>query len=101
MCRMADLHPRDLAVDEARELVQRAVDKAAQLGLRGGIAVVGARGALITAPRLAGGGGRGRARSKAWISATQQIPSTEHLHRMTTIAAPVAAGFAAVSPEAV
>jgi uncharacterized protein GlcG (DUF336 family) len=41
-----------------------------------------------------------RARSKAWISATQQIPSTEHLHRMTTIAAPVAAGFAQVSPEA-
>jgi uncharacterized protein GlcG (DUF336 family) len=41
-----------------------------------------------------------RARSKAWISATQQIPSSEHLHRMTTIAPPVAAGFAQASPEA-
>ena len=42
-----------------------------------------------------------RARSKAWIAATQQIPSSEHLQRMTSIAPPVAAGFAAVSPEAV
>ena len=42
-----------------------------------------------------------RARSKAWISATQQIPSSEHLHRMTTIAPPVASGFALASPEAV
>ena len=41
-----------------------------------------------------------RARSKAWISATQQIPSSEHLHRMTTIAPPVAAGFVQASPEA-
>jgi len=41
-----------------------------------------------------------RARSKAWISATQQIPSSEHLRRMTTIAPPVAAGFARASPEA-
>jgi uncharacterized protein GlcG (DUF336 family) len=98
-----DRHPRDLPLDDARELVRRAIDKGAQLGLRGGIAVVGASGALITASRLdhGGPGGMGRARSKAWISATQQIPSTEHLHRMTTIAAPVAAGFAAVSPEAV
>jgi uncharacterized protein GlcG (DUF336 family) len=102
-CRVVDRHPRDLALAEARELVQRAVDKAAQLGLRGGVAVVGASGALITASRLDSGGpgGMARARSKAWISATQQIPSTEHLHRMTTIAGPVATGFAAVSPEAV
>ena len=47
-----------------------------------------------------GAGGLGRARSKAWIAATQKIPSTEHLHRMTSIAPPVAAGFAAISPEA-
>ena len=40
------------ALDEARALVQRAVDKAEQLGLRGGIAVVGASGALITASRM-------------------------------------------------
>jgi len=78
------------------------VDKAEQLGLRGGIAVVGASGALITASRMdAGGpGGMARARSKAWISATQQIPSAEHLHRMTSIAPPVATGFVAASPEA-
>jgi uncharacterized protein GlcG (DUF336 family) len=95
-------HPRDLGLAEARALVQRAVDKAEQLGLRGAIAVVGATGTLITASRMdAGGpGGMARARSKAWISATQQIPSAEHLHRMTTIAPPVAAGFAAASPEA-
>src|SRR5579859_1085896 len=47
-----------------------------------------------------GPGGMARARSKAWISATQQIPSAEHLHRMTVIAPPVAAGFALASPEA-
>src|SRR6478736_3706953 len=95
-------HPRDLGLAGARALVQRAVDKAEQLGLRGAVAVVGASGTLLTASRMdAGGpGGMARARSKAWISATQQIPSSEHLHRMTTIAAPVAAGFAQASPEA-
>ena len=95
-------HPRDLSLAEARALVQRAVDKAEQLGLRGAVAVVGATGTLLTASRMdAGGpGGMTRARSKAWISATQQIPSSEHLHRMTTIAPPVAAGFAQASPEA-
>jgi uncharacterized protein GlcG (DUF336 family) len=94
-------HPRDLPLAEARELVQRAVDKAEQLGLRGGIAVVGASGALITASRLdhGGPGGMARARSKAWIAATQQITSTEHLHRMTTLPAPISAGFVRVSPE--
>ncbi len=99
---MGGRHPRDLGLAEARALVQRAVDKAEQLGLRGAIAVVGATGTLITASRMdAGGpGGMARARSKAWISATQQIPSSEHLHRMTTIAPPVAAGFALASPEA-
>jgi uncharacterized protein GlcG (DUF336 family) len=96
------VHPRDLGLDEARALVQRAIDKAEQLGLRGAVAVVGATGTLITASRTdAGGpGGMARARSKAWISATQQIPSSEHLRRMTTIAAPVTAGFVAASPEA-
>jgi len=95
-------HPRDLGLAEARALVQRAVDKAEQLGLRGAVAVVGATGTLLTASRMdAGGpGGMARARSKAWISATQQIPSSEHLHRMTTIAPPVAAGFVRASPEA-
>jgi uncharacterized protein GlcG (DUF336 family) len=95
-------HPRDLRHAEARALVRRAVDKAEQLGLRGAVAVVGATGTLITASRMdAGGpGGMARARSKAWISATQQIPSSEHLHRMTTIAPPVTAGFAVASPEA-
>jgi uncharacterized protein GlcG (DUF336 family) len=93
----------DLALARAQALVQRAVDKAEQLGLRGGIAVVGASGALITASRLdqGGHGGMARAASKAWISATQQIPSTEHLHRMTTLPTPISAGFVAVSPQAV
>ena len=42
----------------------------------------------------------GRARSKAWIAATQKIPRTEHLHRMNTLPPAIAAGFVAVSPEA-
>lgn len=98
---MGETHPRDLPLADARELVRRAVDKAEQLGLRGGIAVVGASGALITASRLdrGGPGGMARARSKAWIAATQQITSTEHLHRMTTLPAPISAGFVRVSPE--
>ncbi len=41
-----------------------------------------------------------RARSKAWIAATQQVPSAEHLRRMVTIAGPVAQGFVSCSPEA-
>ncbi|WP_436534536.1 heme-binding protein [Actinoplanes sp. HUAS TT8] len=95
-------HPRDLPLADARRIVERAVDKAEQLGLRGGIAIVGASGALITASRLdhGGPGGMARARSKAWIAATQQITSTEHLHRMTTLPAPISAGFVQVSPEA-
>src|SRR3954466_14458873 len=99
---MADIHPRDLSLAQARTLVQRAVDKAEQLGLRGAVAVVGASGALITASRLdAGGpGGMTRARPQAWISATQQIPSSEHLHRMTSLPAPISTGFVTASPEA-
>jgi uncharacterized protein GlcG (DUF336 family) len=95
-------HPRDLSLEQARALVQRAVDKAEQLGLRGGIAVVGASGALVTASRLdrGGPGGMARATSKAWISATQQIPSSEHLKRMTTLPLPISAGFVQVSPQA-
>jgi len=83
-------------------LVRRAVDKAEQLGLRGAIAVVGASGALVTASRLdhGGAGGMARARSKAWIAATQQIPSAEHLHRMATLPAPIGQGFVTASPEA-
>ncbi|MCW2866556.1 MAG: hypothetical protein JWR20_744 [Marmoricola sp.] len=96
-------HPRDLPLAEARALVARAVDKAEQLGLRGGLAVVGASGALVSASRLdhGGPGGMARARSKAWISATQQIPSSEHLRRMTSLPAPISTGFVAASPEAV
>ncbi|WP_062385567.1 heme-binding protein [Demequina iriomotensis] len=95
-------HRRDLSLGEARALVARAVDKAEQLGLRGGIAVVGASGGLVTAARLdrGGAGGMARARSKAWIAATQQVPTAEHLRRMTTLPAPIAAGFVAASPEA-
>jgi uncharacterized protein GlcG (DUF336 family) len=98
---MGETHPRDLPLAEAHDLVRRAVDKAEQLGLRGGVAVVGASGALITASRLdhGGPGGMARARSKAWIAATQQITSTEHLRRMTTLPAPISAGFVRVSPE--
>ena len=58
-------------------------------------------GALVTGSRMddGGAGGMGRARSKAWIAATQRIPSTEHLHRLGVIAPAVAAGFPLISPE--
>ena len=99
---MPTLHARDVPLAQARELVQRAVDKCEQLGLRGGIAVVGASGALVTASRLdrGGPGGMARATSKAWISATQQIPSAEHLQRMTTLPPPISNGFVLASPQA-
>jgi uncharacterized protein GlcG (DUF336 family) len=93
---------RDIPLAEARALVARAVDKAEQLGLRGGIAVVGGTGALVSTSRMdrGGAGGMARARSKAWISATQQIPSAEHLQRMNFVSPPVEKGFVLCSPEA-
>jgi uncharacterized protein GlcG (DUF336 family) len=99
---MANGHTRDLPLAQARELIQKAIDKAEQLGLRGGIAVVGASGALVSTSRMdrGGAGGMARARSKAWISATQQIPSAEHLKRMNFVSPPVEQGFKTASPEA-
>ena len=92
----------DIPLDQARALIGRAIDKAEQLGLRGSVAVVGGSGVLVSASRMdaSGAGGMARARSKAWIAATQQVPSAEHLRRMVTIAGPVAQGFVACSPEA-
>lgn len=93
---------RDIAHSEARRLIARAIDKAEQLQLSGGIAVYGASGALVSVSRMdhGGAGGMARARSKAWISATQQIPSAEHLTRMNFVSAPVEQGFKVASPEA-
>ena len=95
-------HTTDIPLAEARALIARAIDKAAHIGARGAFAVVGASGVLVSASRMdhGGAGGMARARSKAWISATQQIPSTEHHLRMATLPAPIAAGFVACSPEA-
>jgi uncharacterized protein GlcG (DUF336 family) len=95
-------HPTDIPLRQARRLIARAIDKAAQMGVRGAFAVVGGSGVLVSASRMdrGGAGGMARARSKAWISATQQIPSTEHHQRMATLPAPIAAGFVACSPEA-
>jgi uncharacterized protein GlcG (DUF336 family) len=92
----------DIPLADARALIQRAIDKAEQLQLRGGIAVVGASGALVSTSRMdrGGPGGMARARSKAWISGTQQIPSAEHLTRMNFVSAPVEQGFKTASPEA-
>jgi uncharacterized protein GlcG (DUF336 family) len=99
---MANGHTRDISLTEARELIQKAIDKAEQLGLRGGIAVVGGSGALVSTSRMdrGGAGGMTRARSKAWIAATQQIPSAEHLKRMNFVSPPVEQGFKTASPEA-
>jgi uncharacterized protein GlcG (DUF336 family) len=96
------LHATDITLDEARALIARAIDKAAHIGVRGGFAVVGGTGVLVSASRMdrGGAGGMARARSKAWISATQQIPSGEHHVRMATLPAPIATGFVACSPDA-
>jgi uncharacterized protein GlcG (DUF336 family) len=95
-------HTTDIPLAEARRLIARAIDKAAHIGARGAFAVMGGTGVLVSASRMdhGGAGGMARARSKAWISATQQIPSSAHNLRMTTLPAPIAAGFVACSPEA-
>ena len=88
---------------EARALIERGIAKAQDLRVRGAIAVVGASGVLVSASRMDRGGtaGMARARSKAWIAATQQMPSVEHLRRMTTLPFPMERGFVGTAPEAV
>jgi uncharacterized protein GlcG (DUF336 family) len=95
-------HTTDLPLGEARALIARAVDKAEDIGMRGAVAVVGGTGTVVSASRMdhGGAGGMARARSKAWIAATQQITSAEHLKRMQTIPPPMVSGFTACSPEA-
>src|SRR3954469_19640478 len=97
------MHTCDIEHAAARSLIARAIDKAEDLGVRGAIAVVGGSGSLVSASRMdrGGAGGMARARSKAWIAATQQMPSLVHLDRMRTLPAPMATGFVACSPEAV
>src|SRR4249919_2984384 len=97
------MHTQELPLVEARQLVERAIAKAAHVGARGGFAVVGASGVLISASRMdrGGTGGMARARSKAWIAATQQLPSLVHLGRMRTLPQAMVTGFVACSPEAV
>jgi uncharacterized protein GlcG (DUF336 family) len=93
----------DLPLSDARALIARAIDKAEQIGMRGSIVVIGGTGALVSGSRMdhGGAGGMTRARSKAWIAATQQIPSVEHLGRMRMIPAPMVSGFTVCSPEAI
>ncbi len=95
-------HTTDIPLTEARALIARAIDKAEEIGMRGAVAVVGGSGALVSASRMdhGGAGGMARARSKAWIAATQQITSAEHLGRMRMIAPPMVTGFTVCSPEA-
>jgi uncharacterized protein GlcG (DUF336 family) len=97
------MHTQDLSLDDARALIARAIAKAEDLGVRGAVAVVGASGVLVSASRMDRGGtaGMARARSKAWIAATQQMPSVEHLRRMTTLPFPMERGFVGTAPEAV
>src|SRR4051794_1534769 len=97
------MHTDDVSLEAARAIVARAIDKAEDLGVRGAVAVVGASGVLVSASRMdrGGTGGMARARSKAWIAATQQIPSVVHLGRLGIIAPPMVTGFVACSPEAV
>src|SRR4051812_33448512 len=84
-------------------MIERGVAKGEDLRVRGAIAVVGGSGVLVSASRMdgAGAGGMARARSKAWIAATQKMRSQEHLRRMTTLPEVMARGFTGVSPEAV
>ena len=92
----------DLSLEQARALIVRGIDKAEELRARGAIVVIGASGALISGSRMdhGGAGGFARARSKAWIAATQQLPSVVHLQRMQMIAPQMASGFTVLSPEA-
>lgn len=96
------MHTTDMSLARARALIARAIDKAEDVGVRGAVAVVGASGVLVSASRMdrGGTGGMARARSKAWIAATQQMPSFVHLKRMTAIAPPMERGFVGCSPEA-
>jgi uncharacterized protein GlcG (DUF336 family) len=93
----------DLPLAEARALIARAIDKAEELRARGAVVVIGGSGALLSGSRMdnGGAGGFARARSKAWIAATQQLPSVEHLRRMGMIAPQMASGFTELSPEAI
>ena len=97
------MHTRDLPLADARALIERGIAKAQDLGVRGAVVVVGASGVLVSASRMDRGGtaGMARARSKAWIAATQQMPSVEHLRRMTTLPFPMERGFVGTAPEAV
>src|SRR6476469_4556000 len=97
------MHTTDMPLADARRIVERAIAKAEDIGVRGAIAVVGGSGVLVSASRMdrGGAGGMARARSKAWIAATQQMPSHEHLRRMSTLPHPMERGFIACSPEAV
>src|SRR6201989_117585 len=97
------MHTEDLGLEQARALIARAFAKAQDLGVRGAVAVVGASGVLVTASRMdrGGTGGMARARSKAWIAATQQLPSLVHLGRMRTLPQAMVTAFVACSPEAV
>jgi uncharacterized protein GlcG (DUF336 family) len=92
-----------MSLAAARRIIARAVDKAEDLGVRGAVAVVGASGVLVSASRMdrGGTGGMARARSKAWIAATQQMRSVVHLDRMRTLPGPMERGFVACAPEAV
>lgn len=96
-------HTTDLPLADARALIARAIDKAEQIGMRGSVVVIGGTGALVSGSRMdhGGAGGMARARSKAWIAATQQIPSLEHLGRMRMVAPPMVSGFTVCSPEAI
>ncbi len=96
-------HTTDIPLSEARALIERGIDKAEQIGMRGSLVVIGGTGALVSGSRMdhGGAGGMARARSKAWIAATQQIPSLEHLTRMRMIPTPMVSGFTALSPDAI
>ncbi len=94
---------QEIALADARRLIARAIDKAEDLGVRGAVTVVGASGVLVSGSRMDHGGSTAmaRAHSKAWIAATQQMPSLVHLDRMRTLPPPMATGFVACAPEAI
>jgi uncharacterized protein GlcG (DUF336 family) len=49
-------HTTDLPLPEARALIDRAIDKAEEIAMRGAVAVIGASGALVSASRMDHGG---------------------------------------------
>jgi uncharacterized protein GlcG (DUF336 family) len=74
----------DLTLAEAREMIDRGLQKAAELKLAGAIAVVDANGNVVSVTVMEGAppSAAGVARAKAFLAATMQQPTETFAERM-------------------